>query len=299
MKLSKKKLPDVQAHAPKIKGIYLNRVGVTNVPFPLYVRGKKDVNQKVKAMFNIFGSLKHNVKGTNMSRFAEILTTYCREPYVLTAKRFGYVLGKLRDSLNRGSKYIICNDVYMKANFSYYTKTISPVSKKESYMYYDCAYIGVLKDKRYSFILEIQVPVTLLCPCSKLLSLTEGCTTTGKGAHNQRALITVQVQTKSHQPNLSLIDIIKAAEDASSSRLYTVLKRPDEKYVTEYAYSHPKFVEDAARETVFNLKNRVKNLSWLRVRVESFESIHLHNAVAYCEQFKRNYSWIKTDFGFK
>lgn len=156
---------DIHTKAPDVSGIELNRVGVSGVPFPLTVKGKGKQGQQVKATIDMFGSLRHDIKGTNMSRFCEALSVYSRTGRILNGGSFRSLLEDLLMRLNKGESSPASNDVFVKAKFSYKTVRYAPVSRRKSFMYYDCAFIGVYRNKAHNFIVEVKVPVTSLCPC--------------------------------------------------------------------------------------------------------------------------------------
>ena len=290
----KEKLSDVHPLVPKIKGISLVRVGVSNVLFPLRVKKKTKGYQEVMATLDMFGSLRHNVKGLDMSRLPSCLSGWVNRP--LSSLNFKELLVKLLKELNRGKKVPVSTDVFVRAKFNYKIPCSSPVTKIKSYVYYECSFIGLLKNKVYKFIIGVNVPVMSMCPCSKQLCLVDKEKDIGKGAHNQKCVIQVQVEPEVGK-NVWIEDIILIVEKSGSSKVYPILKRIDEKYVTEYSYSNPKFVEDIIRETIFGLRNS-ELVRWIRAKVESFESIHPHTAVAYSEYTRKGKIWDRTNRGF-
>jgi len=267
--------------------ITINRVGVSDIEFPLKISTKDKKSQVSHASVNMYASLFHTYRGTHMSRFAEALE-HCFSDKTLTGSNFPDLVKHIQTVLQ-------ADDVYVSASFKYFMVKHAPVSKKKSRLAYTCKFIGVLYKNKYNHVLEVDVPVQLLCPCSKeLCYLSEK--QAGLGAHNQRALVTIQVRAI-RPPGPWFEDLINIAEKASSIDLYTILKRPDEKYVTETAYHNPKFVEDAARDTAVKLQT-LKNINWFRVKVVSYESIHNHNAVAYIGREKVGNKWRKSGVSF-
>ena len=282
-------LPDVHKDKPKFQGITLNRVGVDNVMFPLLVRKKDGGEQLVEANFSLFSSLKGNLKGTNMSRFSDELNEKWSNK-AITGLNFKELLHSLRTRIQS-------KDVYVSAEFNYPMTKIAPVSKKSGIMYYSCKFIGIIFKYKYVFITEVTVPVSSYCPCSKEMSLVDKINGVGRGAHNQRGMVTIQVKTNPPQPGIWLEDLISVGEKSGSCEVYPILKRPDEKFVTEKGYGNPKFVEDMAREVIYWVRH-YDNVVWARTRVRNYESIHPHNAVAYVEQTKKGNKWFKSDKGF-
>lgn len=248
----------------------LQKVGIKNLNYPVNVLDKENGHQATTASVNLFVNLPHDYKGTHMSRFIEIFHNHYEK---LGMKQFLQMLREIRSALS-------AQRAFGSMSFPFFMKKSAPVSGAESIMKYECKYEGEVSGDRESadsekFILEIRVPVTTVCPCSKAISQY--------GAHNQRGTVTVRLC------NTSLFwieDVIQVVESAASSGLYSILKRPDEKYVTEHAYDNPRFVEDVVREVYIGLKNFSrceKPFSWFSVECENYESIHNHNAYAYTE----------------
>lgn len=287
--MKRKKLPDVHKNVPRVEGITLNRVGVESIKFPLIVKQKDGETQNVHATFSMYGSLSSKVTGINMSRFNdELMEKWTNKS--LSGKDFRELLHSLR-------KKVESQDVYVSASFDYFMKKKTPETKKEGVMSYECGLIGALYPHKYIFVSEVNVPVSSYCPCSKMLCLTDKRKGVGKGAHNQRGTVTIQVRTRSAH-SVWLEDLIAIAESSASCEVYPLLKREDEKYVTEKGYSNPKFVEDIAREVLSKIRN-LPGMYWVRVRARNYESIHPHNAVAYCEQTRRGGGrWWRSDRGF-
>ncbi len=250
--------------------IPLEKVGVKNLQYPVKVLDKQNGSQQTTANVDLFVNLPHNYKGTHMSRFVEIFHRYRQN---LGMKQFLSMLRDIQSSL-------AANRAFGTMTFPFFMQKTAPVTKAESIMRYTCTYKGEVCAESEHFFVSVQVPVTTLCPCSKAISKY--------GAHNQRGLVTVCLE------NTSLFwieDIIELVEQSSSGGLYSILKRPDEKWVTEHAYENPRFVEDVVREVYLGLKNFQKcekPFTWFSVECENFESIHNHNAYAYVEGNSKN-----------
>ncbi|MBW7957200.1 MAG: GTP cyclohydrolase I FolE2 [Deltaproteobacteria bacterium] len=255
-----KKLRDVQAE-PDYRQIPIDKVGVKDIRYPIVVLDRKNKFQHTVASISMYVDLPHQFKGTHMSRFVEILNEHRGE---LTVKNFPQILEKMKVKLTAST-------AHLEVEFPYFIEKSAPVSKSKGMMEYRCRYLGVLGAER-DFMLEVEVPVSTLCPCSKEIS--------ERGAHNQRGKVKVGVRFKGF---VWLEDIIAAVERSASSPVYSLLKRPDEKYVTERAYDNPMFVEDVVREVAINL-GRIKKLKWFRVEAENWESIHNHSAYAFLEK---------------
>ena len=239
----------------------LQKVGVKNVKYPVQVLDKNKHTQNTTASVNLFVNLPHNFKGTHMSRFIEVFHKYHKD---ISMDKFLEMLEEIRIKLDseRALVRITC---------PYYIEKKAPVSESAGIMEYTCTYEGEsCVDFGKKFFVSIKVPVATLCPCSKAIS--------DYGAHNQRGLVKVKVLYKDFFWIEDIIDII---EKCASTPLYSVLKRQDEKYVTENAYENPRFVEDVVREVYLGLKKQ--GFTWFTVEAETEESIHFHNAYAYAE----------------
>ena len=252
------------------RGVEIQKVGVKHVEIPLTIQRKDAENQVVCADTTVTVSLPAYYKGTHMSRFVEVLNDW-RKKNLLGVD----IQGCVTDVVER----LDAKSGYLKFDFKYFIEKESPVTKIKSPMYYDCTFEGILdnyqeEDEEYQFFLGVKVPVTTLCPCSKEISKF--------GAHNQRALVSVKV-AYDEDAHIWLEDLISMIEKSASCELYSLLKREDEKYVTEYAYSNPKFVEDVLRDVVINLRNNPV-VDRFEVECESIESIHNHSAWAYQQE---------------
>ena len=261
---------DVQNQSDE-RNIDIQKVGVKDVEIPLIIQRKLKNGavdtQRVYAKAKMSVSLNRQFKGTHMSRFIEILNDYRKKNLV------GVDIKKmLLDMKERLS----AENAYVKFDFKYFIKKTAPKSEIEALMCYDCYFEGKLDGDDYKFFLGTKVPVTTLCPCSKEIS--------EYGAHNQRAIVKVKISYPEKE-HIWLEDLIKSIEEAGSSEVYSLLKREDEKAVTERAYENPKFVEDVLRDIVLKLENN-KIINFFEVEIEAQESIHNHNAWAYQKKSK-------------
>ncbi|MFM9972006.1 MAG: GTP cyclohydrolase FolE2 [Burkholderiales bacterium] len=256
-------IPDIQSSADKRK-IAIDKVGVKSIRHPVRVAEKGGGVQHTIAMFNMYVGLPHHFKGTHMSRFLEILNAYERE---ISVESFKVMLEDMVVRLEAETGVI-------EMTFPYFINKAAPVSKVQSLMDYEVTFVGEIKAGKRIFNMKVVVPVTSLCPCSKNIS--------AYGAHNQRSHVTISARTSEF---VWIEELVEYAEKHASSQLYGLLKRPDEKFVTEYAYDHPKFVEDMVRDIAADL-NRDKRIEQYVVESENFESIHNHSAYALIERDK-------------
>ena len=256
-------MPDVQSSADK-RQIAIDKVGVKSIRHPVRVSEKGGGVQHTIAMFNMYVGLPHHFKGTHMSRFLEILNAYERE---ISVESFKVMLEDMVVRLEAESGVI-------EMTFPYFINKAAPVSGVQSLMDYEVTFVGEIKNGKRLFNMKVVVPVTSLCPCSKNIS--------AYGAHNQRSHVTISARTTGF---VWIEDLIEYAEKHASSQLYGLLKRPDEKFVTEFAYDHPKFVEDMVRDVAADL-NRDDRIVQYVVESENFESIHNHSAYALIERDK-------------
>jgi GTP cyclohydrolase I len=243
------------------RNIPINKVGVKDISYPIVVMDKNKTLQHTVARVNMYVDLPHHFKGTHMSRFIEILNTY----------REKIALDKLEVILERMKEKLGASRAHLEVKFPYFIEKTAPVSRAKSLMEYTCQFIASLADN-FDFILGIRVPVTSLCPCSKELSRY--------GAHNQRSTISVQIR---YREFIWIEDLVEIIERCGSSPVYSLLKREDEKYVTEQAFENPKFVEDIVREVTQSL-SALDNVTWFTVEAENYESIHKHSAFASIER---------------
>ncbi|MBA0917001.1 MAG: GTP cyclohydrolase FolE2 [Nitrosomonadaceae bacterium] len=256
-------IADVQS-TPDTRHIAIDRVGIKAIRHPVKVADKDGGVQHTVAVFNMYVGLPHNFKGTHMSRFVEILNDHERE---ISVESFESILWAMVKRLESESGHI-------EMTFPYFINKAAPVSGVQSLLDYEVTFIGEIKNGRYEFNMKVVVPVTSLCPCSKKIS--------DYGAHNQRSHISISVRTNCF---VWIEDIVRMAESYASCELYGLLKRPDEKYVTEKAYDNPKFVEDLVRDVASSL-NKDSRIDAYTVESENFESIHNHSAYALIERDK-------------
>ena len=256
-------IPDVQSSADT-RRLAINKVGIKSIRHPIVVKDKREGVQHTIATFNMYVHLPHNFKGTHMSRFVQILNQHGRE---ISVESFESILREMVEKLEARSGYI-------EMAFPYFVNKIAPVSGVQSLLDYDVTFIGEIVDGAYRFTMRVLVPVTSLCPCSKEIS--------ERGAHNQRSHVTLTVRTRGA---VWIEDVVRIAEEQASSELYGLLKRPDEKFVTERAYDNPKFVEDMVRDVAAAL-NADDRIEAYIVESENFESIHNHSAYALIERDK-------------
>lgn len=243
------------------RNIAIDKVGVKDIRYPIVVLDKANKYQHTIASINMYVDLPRHFKGTHMSRFVEILNEHRRE---ITIENFPNIMKKMKERLN-------ANSAHLEVEFPYFIEKEAPVSKAKSLMEYRCRFIGTLSNKK-DIVLEITVPITTLCPCSKEIS--------EKGAHNQRGAVKVAFRFKGF---IWLEDVIELIEGCASSPVYALLKREDEKFVTEKAYNNPMFVEDVVREIALKMMEN-KNVGWFRIEAENWESIHNHSAYASLER---------------
>jgi GTP cyclohydrolase I len=256
-------IPDVQNLADT-RHLAINRVGIKSIRYPVKVSDRSGGAQHTVATFNMYVGLPHNFKGTHMSRFVEILNAHEEE---ISVESFPAMLKEMACRLEAENGRI-------EMNFPYFIHKAAPVSGVQSLMDYDVTMIGEIAAGKVSLRLKVVVPVTSLCPCSKKIS--------EYGAHNQRSHVTVTVRSKKL---VWIEEVVQMVEAEASSDLYALLKRPDEKYVTERAYDHPKFVEDMVRDVAARL-NADDRIAAYTVESENFESIHNHSAYALIERDK-------------
>ncbi len=299
-------LIDVQNSKDK-RGIAIDKVGIKNLHYPISVLDKAKSFQHTVADINMYVDLPHYFKGTHMSRFLEVLNEHRGE---ISIVGFPDILRKIKKVLNAGSASV-------EMEFPYFIEKTAPVSGKKSLMEYICYYNGTIKDRKATapkqekasraeklsagikvsefnsdtfisakktppsgiprsddesvIIIGVKVPINTLCPCSKEISKY--------GAHNQRGIVSVSLE---FDKLIWFEDIIADVESCASSPIYSLLKREDERFLTEHAYENPMFVEDVAR-CVAGILKKNKNIKWFRVEAENFESIHNHNAYAMIE----------------
>jgi GTP cyclohydrolase I len=250
-------IADVQ-NSTDTRRIPIDKVGIKDMRHPVRVKDRSDGEQHTIANFNMYVNLPHNFKGTHMSRFVEVLNRQERE---ISVESFQVMLRQMAKLLEAESGHI-------EMKFPYFVEKEAPVSKVKSLMDYEVTLIGEVTGDETTTSIRVVVPVTSLCPCSKKIS--------DRGAHNQRSHVTVTVRTCGFVWIEELIDLV---EEEASCELYGLLKRPDEKYITERAYDNPKFVEDMVRDVAARLTNSERICGYV-VESENFESIHNHSAYA-------------------
>lgn len=264
--LTENSLKDIQ-NQDDTRGIDIQKVGVNDVEVPLIIQRKNADNQTVSAKARMSVSLPKKYRGTHMSRFMEVLNAY----------KIKNLLGiDLKGILTTIQKKLHAQSAHLKFTFKYFIDKKSPVSKASFPMGYDCSFEANLNESNYQFILGVRVPVTTLCPCSKEIS--------NYSAHNQRAIIKVKI-SYDESDHIWIEDLIETIENCGSCPVYPLLKRSDEKHVTEAAYNNPKFVEDVLRDLVGILRKNSK-IKFFEVEIEAHESIHNHNAWAWQSEVK-------------
>lgn len=255
-------MKDVQSSVDE-RGIAIQKVGIKDAHLPFLVKTKGGAFQQVLAKIKFTVDLPMEYKGTHMSRFLEILSDWSQKP--VGQKEMNQILGEALEKLDAQSSHL-------KIDFKYFIDKIAPVSQRKSVLDLDCSFSAERDHTgKKQFILGVDVPFTSLCPCSKEISRY--------GAHNQRGLMKVQLQLKENAADFCIEDLAAIMEQQASCPIYPLLKREDEKYVTETAYENPKFVEDILRDLVIALR-KVDQVVWFSVECENYESIHNHSAYA-------------------
>jgi len=245
------------------RNIEIHKVGVKDIRYPITVLDKNKGVQHTVASVNMYVDLPHHFKGTHMSRFVEILNKYRGS---IAIKNFSKILNEMKVNLR-------AKTAHLQIEFPYFIQKRAPVTKSQGLMEYRCRFCGS-SDEVEDFYMGVTVPITTVCPCSKEISRV--------GAHNQRSLVTVHLRFKRF---IWIEDVIELIETCASCDVYSILKRPDEQYVTEKAYENPMFVEDIVREVSARLMAD-ENITWFTVESENFESIHNHSAYAFVERHK-------------
>ena len=242
------------------RNITIDKVGIKNLRYPITVLDRRNGCQDTVATINMYVDLPHEYKGTHMSRFVEILNVLRPE----------VSLKKISDALEQMKKHLNAASSHIEVTFPYFIEKKAPISNSPGLMDYTCRLIGSSgPDGNIDFVSEVIVPVSSVCPCSKEISEA--------GAHNQRGEVRLSIRFKKF---IWIEDMIELVEKSGSSEVYSVLKRVDEKYITEYGFSNPKFVEDIVRDIAIKLKED-DNVTWFSVSAENFESIHNHSAYAH------------------
>jgi len=240
----------------------IDKVGVLGLRFPIQVRDKAHALQNTVATIGLFVDLPKEFKGTHMSRFIEVLNAHGS---IVHVDNITDILVAMQKKLNAGASHL-------EMEFPFFLTKRAPVSGMESVLDYTARFDATAYGKEIDFVLTVKVPVTTLCPCSKAIS--------AYGAHNQRGDVTVQIR---FSKSVWIEDLIAIIESSASSELFALLKREDEKSVTERAYENPVFVEDLVRNVALKL-NAHPDVTWYKVEAENYESIHNHNAYASIEK---------------
>ncbi len=255
-------MKDVQSEKD-LRCIPLKHVGIKDLRWPIELKDKQHGTQHSVAKVTLAVDLPHDMRGTHMSRFVECLQS------------LGPVgLNEIEGILDKLKEHLQAEKAFMKLEFPYFITKKAPVSGMIAPMDIDCVYRAE-KGKEFKLKIEAVIPVQTLCPCSKEIS--------AYGAHNQRAFAHIDIEANEM---VWLEELAQVADEAASAPVFGLLKRPDEKYVTEHAYENPRFVEDAVREIALRLEAD-KRITWYRAEVESVESIHNHNAFAVVEKSDR------------
>lgn len=256
-------IEDVQGSADT-RRIAINKVGIKDIRHPVRVKDRHEGEQHTVATFSMYVFLPHNFKGTHMSRFVEILNGHERE---ISIESFKDMLSEMVERLESERGHI-------EMSFPYFVNKKAPISGVESLLDYEVTLVGEVSHGKPEMFIKVVVPTTSLCPCSKSIS--------DRGAHNQRSHVTLTVRTCKF---VWIEELIELVEKEASCELYGLLKRPDEKFVTERAYDNPKFVEDMVRDVAARL-NDDERICAYTVEAENFESIHNHSAYALIEHDK-------------
>lgn len=262
-------IPDIQ-NSVDTRCISINKVGIKDIRHPIRIRDRSGSEQHTIANFNMYVNLPPHFKGTHMSRFVEILNARERE---ITLQSFEEILSETTERLEAETAHI-------EMAFSYFVEKCAPVSKVKSLLDYQVTFIGEIHEGKPTLNIKVVVPVTSLCPCSKQISK--------HGAHNQRSHVTLNVCVRDL---VWIEDMIELVEAQASCELYGLLKRPDEKFVTEQAYENPKFVEDLVRDIAVKLDSD-ERISAYVIESENFESIHNHSAYAMIERDKNTLRFL-------
>jgi GTP cyclohydrolase I len=255
------KLHDTQSQAD-LRRIRIDRVGVKGLRHPIQIRDKARETQDTIATVALTVDLPHQFKGTHMSRFVEVLNEHGR---LIHVENIPVILSRLQKKLQAESAHVIMD-------FPFFLEKKAPVSGAVGLMDYECRFDASVSGSDNDFKLTVAVPVATLCPCSKAIS--------ARGAHNQRGIVTLQI---TFSETVWIEELIALIEESASCELYSLLKRPDEKFVTEKAYDNPVFVEDLVRNVALRCNNDPR-ITWYRIEVENFESIHNHSAYAMIEK---------------
>jgi GTP cyclohydrolase I len=254
-------LHDTQSQ-PDTRELRIDKVGVKGLLHPIEVLDKANEIQDTVARFSLLVDLPKDFKGTHMSRFVEVLNAHGRLVHV---RNLAQMLHELQKKLDAEAAHI-------EVEFPYFLEKEAPVTKAKGLVDYQVKFDAAAHGKDVTFTVTVTIPVTTLCPCSKSIS--------AYGAHNQRGYVTLAL--RSIEP-IWIEDMIAMVEESASSEIYSLLKRPDEKFVTERAYDNPVFVEDLVRNVALSC-NQHPDITWYKVEAENMESIHNHSAYASIEK---------------
>ncbi|MGC8742840.1 MAG: GTP cyclohydrolase FolE2 [Verrucomicrobiia bacterium] len=261
-RIAQEKLMHDKQSEPDFREIPIYKVGVRGLKYPIQILDKAYAVQDTVATIGMFVDLPKQFKGTHMSRFIEVLNSHGRIMHV----------DNIPDILRQMQKKLKAQTAHIEMEFPYFMTKKAPVSQRESVVDYIARFDATACGEEIDFVLTVKVNVTTLCPCSKAIS--------DYGAHNQRGTVTVQVR---YLKTIWIEDLIAIVESSASCELFSLLKREDEKYVTERAYRNPVFVEDLVRNVAVKLKAH-PDVTWFKVEAENYESIHNHNAYACIER---------------
>jgi GTP cyclohydrolase I len=259
--MHKTKLHDKQSERDH-RDLGIDKVGVRGLRFPIQIRDKAHAVQNTIATIGMYVDLPKEFKGTHMSRFIEVLNAHGNMVHVET----------IPDILHAMQKKLHSATAHLELEFPFFLEKSAPVSGLKSVMDYTARFIATAAGREIDFVLAVVVGVTTVCPCSKAISR--------HGAHNQRSTVTVQIRSRQA---IWIEDLIALVESSASSELFSLLKREDEKALTERAYENPVFVEDLVRNVALKLKGH-PDVTWYKVEAENLESIHSHNAYACIEK---------------
>lgn len=257
-------MKDVQNEKPKY-AVAINKVGISGIKYPINVLKKDTSHLHTISTMSTYVRLMPESRGTHMSRFIELIEKY---KYDINGISIEKMVEEMITKLETDFAQV-------EIEFPYFIEKKSPVSKKSSLFPFTAGFLWINNGGKLTHKLKIKVVVTSLCPCSKEISKY--------GAHNQRAYITLVVKPK-HGEFIWFEDLVHLVESCASSEIYPLLKRPDEKYVTEHAYDNPKFMEDVVREVEHKVRQAYNNINYIYIKAESEESIHQHLAVAVIEE---------------
>ncbi len=262
-------MPDVQA-LRDTRLVAIDRVGVKDVVYPMRLATAEGGEQSTIATINMYVALPHHQKGTHMSRFLEVLNEHAGDQSCapLTPSKIPVLTRAIKERLE-------AEEAHFSANFTYFISKPAPVTGVRGLMNYEVTF-ECMANGTDDLVMTVAAPATSLCPCSKEISQY--------GAHNQRCRIEAKIRT--HGPMLWIEQLVTLLEAAASVPVFAVLKRPDEKWVTEKAYENPKFVEDIVRDLSIAMQAD-ERIAWYSINSENYESIHSHNAYAQITRDKR------------